>query len=107
MFQPNISEYKKSDFIVGHKPGGGKKRIMNCRDERAINRIVMKNRFITLIAYRKSLSELNVNISLTTLQRRMKDLEYVIRVPKKKPLLNIVQRKRSVQWAKKRLSHSH
>jgi len=44
--------------------------------------------------------ELNVNISLTTLQRRMKDLEYVIRVPKRKPLLNIVQRKRRVQWSK-------
>jgi len=35
---------------------------------------------------------------LTTLQRRMKDLEYVIRVSKRKPLLNIVQ------WAKEHVS---
>jgi len=26
-----ISEYIKSDFIVGHKPGGGRKRITTCR----------------------------------------------------------------------------
>ena len=44
------------------------------------------------------MSEFNVNISLTTLQRRMKDLEYHIMVPKRKPLLSIVQRKRTVQW---------
>jgi len=34
----------------------------------------------------------------------MKDLEYVIRVPKSKPLLNIVQRKRKVKWAKEHVS---
>jgi len=38
-----ISKYKISDFIVGHKPGGGRKIITNCRDERIINRIVRKN----------------------------------------------------------------
>jgi len=65
---------------------------------------IKKNRFSTLIAYRKSLSGLNVNISLTTLLKRMKDLEYVIRVAKRKPLLNIVQRKRRVQWANKHVS---
>jgi len=92
-----ISKYKKGDFIFGHKPGGGRKRITNCRVERTINRMVRKNMFSTLIAYRKCLSELNVNTSLTTLQRRMKDLEYVIRVPKRKPLLNIVQIKKRVQ----------
>jgi len=37
-----ISEYKKGDFIVGHKPGGRIKRITNCRDQRTINRIVRK-----------------------------------------------------------------
>ena len=88
-----ISLNTKSDFIVGHKPGRERKGIMNCRDERTIHRIVRKNRFITQIAYMKYLSEFNVNIRLTTLQRRMKELEYVIKVPKSKPLLNIVQRK--------------
>jgi len=34
----------------------------------------------------------------------MKDLEYVVRVPKRKLLLNIVQRKRRVQWAKEHVS---
>jgi len=34
----------------------------------------------------------------------MKDLEYLIRVPKRKPLLNIVQRKRRVQWSKEHVS---
>jgi len=34
----------------------------------------------------------------------MKDLEYVIRVSKRKPLLNIVQRKRRVQWSKEHVS---
>jgi len=34
----------------------------------------------------------------------MKDLEYVMRVPKGKPLLNIVQRKRMIQWAKEYIS---
>ena len=52
-----ISEYQKSDFIGGHKPGGGRKRITNCRGKQTINRIV-KNGFSTLIAYRKCLSEL-------------------------------------------------
>ena len=84
LYFEGLSLNTKNDFIVDHKPGGGRKRITNCRNERTINRIVRKNRFSTLIAYRKSLSELNVNISLTTLQRRMKDLEYVIRVPKRK-----------------------
>ena len=27
-----IFEYKKSDFIVEHKPSGGRKRIENCRE---------------------------------------------------------------------------
>ena len=56
-----LSLNTKNDFIVEHKPGGGRKRITNCRDERTINKIVRKNRFSTLIAYWKSLSELNVN----------------------------------------------
>ena len=60
--------------------------------------------FSTLIAYRKSLSKLNVNINLTTLQRRMKDLEYVMGVPKRKPLLSIVQRKRRAQCAREHVS---
>ena len=77
---------------------------MNCRDERTINRIVSKNRFSTVITYKKGLSELNVNISWITLQRKMKDFKYVFRVPKRKPLLNIVQRKRRVQWAKEQVS---
>jgi len=34
----------------------------------------------------------------------MKDFEYVIRVLKRKPLLNIVQRKRRVQWVKEYVS---
>jgi len=36
------SENKKSDFIVGHKSGGGRERITNCRDERTINRLFRK-----------------------------------------------------------------
>ena len=50
------------------------------------------------------MSELNVNSNLKILQGRMKDLEYLIRIPKGKPLLNKVQRKRRVQWAKEHVS---
>ena len=33
---------QKTDFIVGYKPGGERKIIANCRDDRTINRIAKK-----------------------------------------------------------------
>ena len=91
--QSTIYKITKSNFIVGHKPGGGRKRITNCRNERTINRIVRKNRFSNSLLTRK--------VCLTLMSMKdLKDLEYVIRIPKRKPLLHIVQRKRRVQWAK-------
>jgi transposase len=96
-----ILEKKKKGFVTGHNLGAGRKRKTTSRDERILQRLVRKNGFTTVNDYKEKLETSNINISKSTIERRLKEYGFKKYVPLCKPQLSSKQRKRRVEWARK------
>lgn len=85
------------------KARAGRPRLSSRREDRSLVRLSMAAR-------RKSLSQLKADWSIAasryTVRRRLLDAGLKARTPRKKPLLNLLQRQRRIQWAKEHLSWS-
>lgn len=78
----------------------GRPRISTQRDDRKLVRLTQANR-------RKSSTQLmvewGVNASRYTIRRRLNAAGLKVRIPRKRPYLNLIQRQRRIQWAKDHL----
>jgi transposase len=81
----------------------GRPRLSVARDDRQLLRLSLSDR-------RKTATQLmvdwNVRASVRTVRRRLCKAGLKARIPRKKPLLNLTQRKKRVQWAKAHLNWS-
>ena len=102
--QPSVSnvikEWKITNCVTCHKKGAGRPKVTNPRSLRILRRIISKEPFSSIAEYTHALNEKGLDISRATVHRRMGDLNYLSRVPNKKPLLNKKQRLRRMKWAK-------
>jgi transposase len=95
-----IKKYKKEKILESHKPGAGRKCKTTKRDERTIKRVIEKNRFTTVTDLKNTLQESGIDVSRATTHRRMKDLKYSSYKSRCKPLLNIKQRRKRIDWSR-------
>lgn len=86
---------------VKDKPRCGRKRVSSKRDDRNLIRMAMKNRCLTLIRLAR---QWTVPTSKHTVRRRLREFGLRARTPRKKPLLNVKQRRQRMEWAKR---HRH
>jgi len=96
-----ILEKKKKGFVTGHNLGAGRKRKTTPRNERILQRLVRKSGFSTVNDYKEMLETSNINISKSTIERRLKEYGFKKYTPLCKPQLSFKQRKRRVEWARK------
>lgn len=108
--QPSVSnvvnEARNNGYLSAHKKGAGRPLVTNSRSHRRLSRILDENRFVTVSQCRESMEECGIKISRSTVHRRMKEIGFKSRVPKKKPMLNIKQRVKRLKWAKNHISLS-
>uniref|UniRef100_A0A6I8QUR5 HTH cro/C1-type domain-containing protein n=2 Tax=Xenopus tropicalis TaxID=8364 RepID=A0A6I8QUR5_XENTR len=83
---------------VGRKKCG-RKCCTTRRGDRALRKIVEKDRFLTLGDLRKQWTESGVETSRATVYRRVQEMGYRCCIPQVKPLLNQKQRQKRLTWA--------
>jgi len=88
-----------------NKPGSGRPRKLNERDERECVRKIARGECSTAIAIKKKLRiDDNIDISVRTVRRTLHKHGLVARVKKKKPLLTKKHRQKRLDFAKKHQS---
>jgi hypothetical protein len=99
--QKLIKKYQLTGEVFDY-PHTGRKRKTSEREDRTIQRISKKDRFLTAkaIALKEAPNFVKNKISTTTVRRRLKEKELNGRVAAKKPLLKPLNKKRRLEWAK-------
>lgn len=88
---------------VADKCRSGRPRISTVRDDRQLVRLSVSDRRKTA---RQLLVDWKINTSVRTVRRRLVKAGLKARIPRKKPFLNLTQRRKRVQWAKAHVSWS-
>lgn len=100
-----ISRLKKKYEETGkveNKPGSGRPRKLNERDERSLIRRLMTKECTTAVQLQKSLKTSdNIEVSTNTVRRALKRNGLVARVKRKKPLLSKKHREKRLKFAKR------
>lgn len=97
----------KNGYITGHASGGGRKRITTKRSERKIQNIVKSQRFKTFQDINIECRNSGICISKTTLYRRVAEQGFKSYVPTRKPLLNMRQKRKRLDWVKQHAKEDH
>lgn len=84
-----------NDLSRGHK-----KKVTSPTDDRRIVRAAVKNRRLSSKDIASDMSEVGVSVSPRTVRRRLCAAGLKARIPRKKPFLNDIQRKKRVSWCK-------
>ena len=92
---------------INTKHGRGRKKATTSKTDRRISRLALQNRRATSHAINKILSDTGVVMSDRTVRRRLVAAGLRARIPRKKPFLNVLQRKKRLQWAKEHVSWTH
>lgn len=82
---------------VTDKRRTGRPRLSGPRDDRQLLRLSLSDRRKTA---RQLMGDWNVRASVRTVRRRLCKAGLNARIPRKKPFINLTQRKKRVQWAK-------
>jgi len=94
-------KYEETGKVV-NKPGAGRPRRLNVRDERNIVRRLLTNECSNAIEIQKSLKiNDNVEVSSNTVRRALRRNGLVARVKRKKPLLSKKHREQRLRFAKR------
>jgi transposase len=80
-------------------PGRGRKKKTTVQDDRRIVRLSLQDRRLPSKDIRDTLNSSGVNISSRTVRRRLCEKGLHARRPRKKPYLNVKQRKKRLVWA--------
>ncbi|XP_047124258.1 uncharacterized protein LOC124806974 [Hydra vulgaris] len=88
------------DCSIENKHGKGRKKVPTPTTERMISRQALQNRRITAKEINSSLKVAQISISDISVRRLLVDAGLKARIPRKKPLLNTIQKKTRVEWAK-------
>lgn len=99
-------------IVVRHKktgsvddlPRSGRPRKTSPRDDRKLKRSSLNDRRKTAIGHMKDLKDEGINLSESTVRRRLREHGLFGRVARKKPLLRAYNVKKRLAWAK---SHKH
>jgi len=87
---------------VKNKPGSGRPRKLNERDERTLVRRIMTKECSNAVQLQKSLKTTdNIDVSSNTVRRALRRKGLVARVKRKKPLLSRKHREKRLKFAKK------
>ncbi|KAL7889592.1 hypothetical protein AOLI_G00018500 [Acnodon oligacanthus] len=103
--EAGCSQSAVSKHINGKSSGRtecGRRRCTSKRDDRGLQRIIKKRRFKNLAEIQKEWNEAGVTATKTTTFRRIREMGYNCRVPRVKPLLNLSQRRKHLNWAKEK-----
>ena len=96
-----LKEKYKETGKVENKPGSGRPRKLNERDERALIRRLTTKECSNAVQLQKSLkTSNNVEVSTNTVRRALKRNGLVARVKRKKPLLSKKHREKRLKFAK-------
>ncbi|GFU74109.1 uncharacterized protein TNCV_1642331 [Trichonephila clavipes] len=68
--------------------------------ERSLKKICLENRFATTKVIKSQLQDINVNASERTVRRKLKDLNFKICRPARKPKLTPAMKAKRLNWAK-------
>ena len=85
---------------INNLTGRGRKKCTTPHDDRRLVRLSLQDRRRTSNDIRQSLNDSGVTLSSRTVRRRLCDVGLRARVARKKPYLNIAQRKKRLTWAK-------
>lgn len=78
----------------------GRPRKTTKRDDRAMQRMALKDRFVTSSAIKREINDnTNVNVSRQTVSRRLQEIGLFSRVPQKKPLISLKNQKKRLEYA--------
>ena len=94
----------KESGSIETKGGRGRKKATTSKTDRRISRLSLQNRRATSHEINKILSDTGVTMSDRTVRRRLVAAGLKARIPRKKPFLNVLQRKKRLQWAKEHVS---
>ncbi|XP_071039996.1 uncharacterized protein [Parasteatoda tepidariorum] len=98
-----LKDYSTNQSFKNNCLNSGRKRITTLRQDRMLKRVVTKNRFKSLRFISRKWREQGVDASTSTTLRRLHELDFQSRLPKKKPLLTRQQKRARVRWCKDRL----
>ena len=82
------------------KDGRGRKKATTSKTDRRELRLALQNRRATYHEIHKVLLDTRVMMSNKTVRRRLAAAVLKARVPRKKPFLDVLQRKMRLQWAR-------
>lgn len=92
---------KYLDFgTIKDLPRGHRKKATSGQDDRIMARAVMNNRRLSSKDMAADMLQAGVRVSARTVRRRLCSVGLKARIPRKKPFLNAVQRKKRVDWCK-------
>ena len=81
---------------------GGRPRTTSAADDRCLQRLVAKNRFLSVRSLTKKWQDsTGILISEATTYRRLRSLGFQSRIPSTKPLLNLKQKAKRLKWARR------
>lgn len=98
--QNAIVRHEERGTLV-HKSGGGRKRVTTVREDRSIARIATQNKTKPLSAIHADVKQSDIDLSISTLCRRMKEMGFESRAKVKKQLLTKKHRVKRLEWCKK------
>ena len=103
--EAGCSQSAVSKHINGKSSGRakcGRRRCTSKTADRGLQQIIKQRRFKNLAEIQKEWTEAGVTASKTTTFRRIREMGYNCRVPRVKPLLNLSQRRKRLNWAKEK-----
>ena len=89
---------------VTDRPRSGRKKSTTARDDREIVRMVIKDRRKTSKDIAAVLDTSGTKVSPRTIRKRLCAAGLKARIPRKKPFLTLVQRRKRVNWAKQHMA---
>jgi transposase len=89
---------------VTDRPRSGRRKVTTPQDDRQIVRMVLKDRKTTSRDISRSLETSGVQVSARTIRKRLCAVGLKARIPRKKPFLNVAQRRKRVMWAKQHMA---
>lgn len=96
-----VQRYKDSGSYQ-NKPRSGRKRVTTARDDRILERMVLRNRTKSSKELSSELLESNrVSVSARTVRRRLVSAGLRARKARRKPLLTQTHKEKRLSWAKK------
>jgi len=98
-----LQDYYRNNKFKYTREKCGAKRITTKRQERCLKRITEKHRFRSVNFINRKWRESGVDTSVSTTRRRILEIGFRSRVPKKKPFLSARQKRARLLWCRKRL----